>query len=276
MCNRYNRKFLPAFYEGKKTMLKITVMGCGASSGVPLIGCKCAVCNSPNPKNKRTRVSILVQSPNTTILVDTSPDMRAQCLATDISKVDAIIYTHAHADHVHGIDDVRSFNFNNDAVINAYGDAHAMAEITERFAYVFRTKSPEWGWFRPSLNPIIIKLYEPFKVGDIEVKTFEQQHGKGKTLGLRFDNFAYSTDTNGLPDEAFDILQGIDTWLVDCLRYDVAPTHAHLEMTLDWINRLKPKRAYLTHMSHEFDYDKLAGELPHGVFPAYDGLVVEV
>lgn len=257
--------------------LTITVLGCGASGGVPVMGCNCAVCTSGLPRNNRTRVSILVQSATTTILVDTPPDLRQQALRERITKVDAIIYTHAHADHLHGIDDVRSFNFANDAPLPAYGEQSALDYISTRFGYAFLPGKPHGlMWYRPALVATPVVPYQSFIIGDIPVLPIEQRHGQGASLGLRFGRFAYSTDTNGLSDRALDALSGIERWVVDCLRYHEAPTHAHLPLTLEWIARVKPGMAYLTHMNHEFDYDTLCGQLPKGVLPAYDGLKFEV
>jgi phosphoribosyl 1,2-cyclic phosphate phosphodiesterase len=258
-------------------MLTVTVLGCGSSGGVPLIGCTCAVCTSDNPKNNRTRVSLLVRSATTTILIDTSPDMRVQCLRENLSKVDAIIYTHAHADHMHGIDDIRSFNHAKNGPIDVYADEATLAHITSRFAYTTLPPKPaigpmEWGWYRPCLNCIRVTPLVPFSIGDIDVMPIEQQHGLGKTLGLRFGVFGYSTDVNGFSEESMQALDGIDTWIVDCLRREPSPTHADLAMSLGWIKRIKPRHAYLTHLNHSFDYDALARELPEGVFPAYDGM----
>jgi len=258
-------------------MLKVTVLGCGASSGVPVIGCDCWVCTSDNLKNKRLRVSVLVKSEVGSVLVDTSPDLREQCLANRVRKVDALIYTHSHADHLHGIDDLRSFNYLSGSALDTYSDEETLREIRTRFGYVFLPPKPaHLGWYRPCLTPRPVTPYVPFTAGGMEVLPFTQKHGLGSTLGLRFGSFAYSTDANGLSEEAFAALAGIDTWIVDCLRYEPAPTHAHLAMTLEWIARVKPRRAYLTHLNHGFDYDTLAAELPPGVFPAYDGLVLEV
>lgn len=258
-------------------MLRVTVLGCGASGGVPLIGCRCPVCTSTDPKNKRQRVSVLLESEGTKVLVDTSPDMRAQCLAHNITQVDAIIYTHAHADHLNGIDDIRSFNFANNGPVDVYSDEATLREIKGRFGYAFLPPKPEApGWYRPCLNPITVQPLVPFRIGSLEILPLEQIHGHQKTLGLRIGSFAYSTDANGLPEQTLDALAGIDTWLVDCLRYEPAPTHAHLEMTLGWIAHVKPRRSYLTHLNHGFDYATLASELPQGVTPAYDGLVLNI
>lgn len=262
-------------------MLKVTVLGCGASSGVPLIGCKCPVCASDNPKNKRTRVSIVLRLGDAAVLIDTSPDLRAQCLREDIRRIDALVFTHAHADHLHGVDDMRSFNYLRNSPIDTFADAETLRQITERFGYVFLPPKPtitqgDLIWLRPCLTPITIKPFEPFKAAGIELLPFTQKHGGSTTLGLRCGGFAYSTDVNGMPEESLVALRGIDTWIVDCLRYEPSPTHADLKMALDWIAQVRPKRAYLTHLNHGFDYDKLAAELPSGVFPAYDGLELQI
>lgn len=262
-------------------MLKVTILGCGSSGGVPMIGCSCPVCISADSKNKRTRVSIAVEYAGKRILIDTSPDMRAQCLRHGIGTVDAIIYTHAHADHMHGIDDARFFNYTHNKLIDVYADETTLSRVKEGFGYALPREKPAnlppgAVWYRPFLHPILIEPFKAFTACGIDVLPIAQKHGGETTLGLRLGSFAYSVDTNGLSEEAFAALKGIDTWVVDCLRYESAPTHAHLEMTLGWIRRVKPKRAYLTHMSHSFDYAKLAGELPEGVSPAFDGLVLEI
>jgi len=261
--------------------LTVTILGCGSSSGVPHIACACHVCTSPNPKNKRLRASIAVASEKTALLIDTSPDMRQQCLVNDIRRIDALLYTHAHADHLNGIDDTRSFNHIINAPLDTYLDEGTLSHIKKSFTYVFQPPKPaalpsDWGWYRPCLNPIIIKPYEAFTVGGIDILPFTQRHGGTTTLGFRFGSFAYSTDVNGFSDEAFRALEGVETWVVDCLRRGHSHTHADLPMALGWIERVKPKRAYLTHLSHDFDYDLLAKELPKGVEPAYDGLKLEI
>lgn len=262
-------------------MIKVTVLGCGASAGVPCMGCDCAVCTSANPKNRRTRVSILVESATTRILVDTPPDMREQCLQHNIREIDAIMYTHAHADHLHGIDDVRAFNHAKDAPLDVYSDRETLEQIKSRFGYTFLPPKPaQTGWYRPCLNPITIAPPDVCSIGDITIQTFWQIHGQSQTIGLIFNagggKIAYSTDTNGLPAESLGMLAGVDIWIVDSMRYEPAPTHAHLALTLDWIKQVKPGLAYLTHMNHDFDYDTLAAELPDNVFPAYDGMTVTV
>ncbi len=253
--------------------LTVTVLGCGPSGGVPLIGCSCAVCKSDDPKNKRTRVSVLVEQGDARLLVDTSPDLRAQALRHDISRVDGVLYTHAHADHLHGIDDTRSFYFNNGGKpIDVYGTAESLTEITDRFGYVFGKSTMDPGLYRTALRANTIGETERFTVGTIAVQSFLQYHGKAKSTGYRIGNFAYSTDVDKLPEQSLQLLEKLDVWLVDCLQVEPAPTHAHLAMTLEWIEKLKPKRAVLTHMSHVLEYHAVKAKLPAGVEPAYDGL----
>lgn len=259
--------------------MKITILGCGSSAGVPMIGCACAVCASDNPKNNRTRVSILVETQGKAILVDVSPDLRQQALRHHIRSVDAIILTHAHADHCHGIDDLRSFNFHKNQQINMFSSSKTLEEVQRRFEYAFKPPMPEYGWFRPALTPKIVDIGapEPFIAAEcVAVQPFIQWHGKSQTMGMRIGNMAYSTDVNHLPEEAFAHLHHLDVWIVDCLRYEKAPTHAHLALTLEWIARVKPKRAILTHLGHEFDYETLRCELPENVKPAHDGLMLEI
>ncbi len=256
--------------------MKITILGCGSSSGVPAIGCKCPVCRSPNPKNKRLRVSVLVENEGKRLLIDTSPDLREQFLSNDLCTVDAIIYTHAHADHLHGIDDVRSINYYNNAAIPAYMDEPTLESIRSKFPYVFQPPMPDYGWYRPCMEPIVFTYGVPFVAAGMQVTAFGQIHGKGISAGLRIGDFAYSTDVNELPPPALDALNGVRVWVVDCLRYQPAPTHSHLERTLQWINKVKPEQAILTHMAHDFDYETLLSELPPGVAPAYDGLAITI
>lgn len=258
--------------------MKITLLGCGSSAGVPLIGCACAVCRSPNPRDARTRVSLLVEEAGARVLVDTSPDLRQQALKNGVDAIDAIIFTHDHADHTHGIDDIRSFNFLRGDAIDAYGDARSLATIQSRFAYAFQPPAPHIGWFRPSARAHVLAgpPYETFSIGGLTVQPFEQPHGKHSSLGLRFGAAAYSTDVSALTPEMIAALRGVDTWIVDCLRIEPSPTHAHLALTLEWIEIIKPRRAILTHMGHELGYDALCAQLPGHIEPGYDGLVIEL
>ena len=253
--------------------MRVTILGCGPSGGVPLVGCGCRVCRSPNPRNKRRRPSIVVEEGGTRLLVDASPDLRSQLLDANITRFDAVLFTHAHADHTHGIDDLRSINYRIDAPLDAYGDAATLEAIRSRFAYTFAPNAPGRGWYKPQL--VAREIAGPFRVRAIGITPFDQGHGDDTTLGFRFGPIAYSTDVDALSDTAFAALAGVAVWIVDCLRPGPNPVHSHLARTLDWIARVKPRRAILTHMNHEFEYDRLAGELPPGVEPAYDGLVVD-
>jgi phosphoribosyl 1,2-cyclic phosphate phosphodiesterase len=255
--------------------MQVRILGCGGSGGVPLIGNDWGACDAQNPKNRRRRASILVQDGETTLLVDTSPDLREQLLSAGVNRLDAVLYTHAHADHIHGIDDLRPVNRWMRAWIPIYADPETLGAIEARFGYVFEKVPEEYGYFKPCLTSNIIK--GPFKIGNIDVLPFEQDHGFGRTtLGFRFGDIAYSTDVVAFPETAFESLRGVRVWIVDCLRNKAHPTHAHLEQTLAWIERVKPERAVLTHMDQGLDYETLRRRLPKGVEPAYDGLVLEV
>jgi phosphoribosyl 1,2-cyclic phosphate phosphodiesterase len=255
--------------------MRVTVLGCGTSAGVPQIGCACEVCRSPDPRNKRRRCSIFVEVAGQRVLVDTGPDLREQCLAAGIGAVDALLYTHAHADHVHGIDDLRSINNIVMAPIRAYADPLVFERIRARFPYVFEGGQSNFGFWRPEIEPHAIGE-APFRVGGAEILPIRQKHGRGESWGFRFGPFAYSTDTDGLSDTALERLRGVEVWIVDALRDRPHPSHAHLAMTLGWIERVRPRQAYLTHMNHEVDYATWAAKLPEGVLPAHDGLVVEM
>lgn len=258
--------------------MKITILGCGHSLGVPVIGCNCAVCISENPKNKRLRVSVLLEINGMNIVIDTSPDFRQQMLLANIKKIDAVLYTHDHADHTHGLDDLRQFNVLQDDVIPVYSNAEILASLQKRFAYAFLPKPVENAMFRPSLTANILPDIETheFMIGKTKIVAFKQQHGKGHTLGYRVGDFAYSTDVNMLSETAFETLAGVKYWVVDCLRHAPSYSHSHLERTLEWVERVKPQQAILTHMAHEFDYNTLSTELPTGVVAGYDGMVIEI
>ena len=250
--------------------MKVTILGCGTSGGVPRIGGVWGNCDPDNPKNRRRRVSILVEEGRTRLLVDTSPDLREQLLGADVRHLDGVLYTHDHADHTHGIDDLRGLFHTMGRKIDVYGDARTLDVLTRRFDYIFTSNE---GY------PAFCEAHEitgAFRIGDIEVVPFEQIHGPITSLGFRFGPVAYSTDLNDLPEESFAALEGVEVWIVDALRYDPHPTHPHLDLTLEWIKKVGPKRAYLTHMTWDLDYDTLMAELPDGVEPAYDGLVIDV
>lgn len=254
--------------------MRVTILGCGSSGGVPLLTGEWGECDPQNPKNNRLRASIAVEKNGTTLLVDTSPDLRQQCLAASLQKIDAVLYTHDHADHTHGIDDLRPFVYRHKMPIPVYGNSETLAFLKSRFSYVFPSETLRPDIYRSFLVANVIT--GPFQVGDIAITPFLQGHGYTTSLGYRCDNMAYSTDVVDLGEEAFRALEGVDTWIVDCIDMVPRPTHSHLAKTLEWIEKVGPRQAYLTHMCHRLDYDKLLKDLPKGVEPAYDGLVIEI
>ena len=257
--------------------MKVTILGCGASGGVPLIGNDWGDCDPDEPRNRRRRSSILIEGEGTTILIDSSPDCRAQLLDAGVDRLDAVIYTHAHADHIHGIDDLRGVNIAMDAMIPAYGSAMTLEQINTRFGYAFAPLDLKArGYFyKPCLDPKPVGEGK-FRVGGLEIQPIRQDHGFSITLGLRIGSFAYSVDVVELDDRAFDLLEGIDSWVVGCLGRHPHPTHGHLDKVLGWIERVGPQRAWLSHMGQYLDYGTLCGELPSHIVPAHDGLTIEV
>ena len=253
--------------------MKVTVLGCGPSMGVPAIGGNWGACDRADPRNRRRRASLLVECRGKVILIDASPDLREQLLDADARRVDALILTHAHGDHVHGIDDLREVNRLMQSPIELYADAATLAEMARRFSYAFN-RPPNEGFFTPTLTPHTVN--GPFTAAGMPIVPFAQDHGFGTTLGLRIGALGYSTDVTELDDHAFAALAGVDLWIVDCLRYEPHPTHSHLDKTLSWIERIKPGRAVLTHMDRDLDYRELAERLPPGVEPGRDGLIIEL
>lgn len=270
--------------------LRVTILGCGSSGGVPRFGGPdgagaWGACDPTEPKNRRSRCSILVQREHpqygyqhdkiTSVLVDTSPDMRAQLLAARCSRLDAVLFTHDHADQSHGIDDLRVFVLAMQRRMPVYIDDATAGKLLDRFSYCFEALT---GTFYP---PILDKIDMPacgedFAIdgpsGELPVRAFLQRHGPIDSLGFRFGGVAYSSDVNGLPEESFEALADLDVWIVDALRYRPQGTHAHLDMALEWIERVKPRRAILTNMHIDLDYQTLRRELPDHVEPAYDGM----
>lgn len=212
-----------------------------------------------------------METSKTCLLVDTSPDLRDQALDAGFSDFDGVLYTHDHADHCHGIDDLRQIVRLRDKSMDVYGDKKTLDSLNCRFAYAFASDNPHH-W--PFLSAH--ELDDTVKIGDIDVVSFIQEHGAGTTLGFRFGQFAYSTDAMGMSEAAFSALKGIDLWVVGALGTEPHPTHAHIDLTLSWIERVRPRHAVITHMSAELDYATLLSELPDGVEPAYDGMVIEV
>jgi phosphoribosyl 1,2-cyclic phosphate phosphodiesterase len=251
--------------------MRVIILGCGTSGGVPRIGNDWGHCDPNEPKNRRRRCSILVEQGPNRILVDTSPDMRAQLLDAGVDAIDAVIWTHEHADQTHGIDEIRVLAIRQRRRIDAFAAPRTLESLKGRFRYCFEGVPG-------NPYPPIVKAHEiagAFRVGDIPVLPIEQDHGDVPSLGLRFGAIAYSNDVVRLSEEAMAQLAGLDIWIVDAMRRTPHPTHAHLDLTLSWIERLKPKRAVLTNMHVDLDYATLCRELPAGVEPAYDGMVLQ-
>ena len=256
--------------------MKITILGCGPSNGVPTVTGEWGACNPQNPKNTRSRPSILIQLEDINILVDTSPDFRNQAINAGITSLDAILFTHEHADHIMGIDDLRSIARNMGRQIDVFASSTVLNQLINKFGYLFENHNQNiHDLYRPIYRPYAI--INRFKIKDTTVIPFKQDHGICESWGYRIENFAYSTDVVRLTDDSLELLHGLDCWVVDCLRKNPAhPTHAHWDVTKEWIDRVKPKRVFLTHMNFETDYDEFLNFLPDGVEPAYDGLVINL
>ncbi len=255
--------------------MRVTLLGTGGSAGVPMIGGidgtgDWGACDASEPRNRRTRASILIECAGRALLVDCSADMRAQLLACAVARVDALLFTHPHADHILGLDDVRMLNRIVDRPLEAFATLGTLAELARRFDYAFLPWQPP-GFFRPVLLPRPIEAGQSFDVEGIPVTVFDQDHGFIRTLGLRIGSFAYSTDVVGLDEAAFALLAGVDTWVVGCFQRGKHRTHAWLSRVLDWIGRLQPRRTVLTHMGTDMDWAWLEAHLPPGVEAGYDG-----
>jgi phosphoribosyl 1,2-cyclic phosphate phosphodiesterase len=259
--------------------MRVTLLGTGGSAGVPMLGGadgrgEWGACDPLEPRNRRTRSSIVIEAEDgRRVLVDTAPELHAQLLGSGIGRIDALLYTHAHADHVAGLDEVRSLNRLLGRPIEAFGTRLVLDELTERFAYAFRPWSPP-GFFRPVLLPRVVSPGDVAEIEGMQVRLFEQQHGQGRTLGLRIGTFAYSTDVMFLNDAAMDALRGVRTWIVGCFQRSPHPAHADLRLVLDWRRQLGFPRTILTHMGTDLDWAWLKAHLPDGVEPGYDGLQV--
>jgi phosphoribosyl 1,2-cyclic phosphate phosphodiesterase len=262
--------------------MKITILGCGASAGVPMIGGSdgsgdWGSCDPNEPKNCRTRSSIVIESETgQRLLVDASPDLRNQIIDNRISRIDAILFTHAHADHIAGIDDIRLLNRIANRPLDAFGMPVTLDEISRRFAYAFSPWNPPH-FYRPVLVARPVEPGTSLSTADLNIQIFRQNHGKIDSLGLRIGSFAYSTDVVKLDDAAMAVLAGVDTWIVDCfLRGETHWTHANLAIVLGWVEQLRPRRTILTHMGTGMDWAWMAANLPPGVEAAFDGMVVTV
>ncbi|PRY22674.1 phosphoribosyl 1,2-cyclic phosphate phosphodiesterase [Aliiruegeria haliotis] len=258
--------------------LRFTILGCGSSGGVPRIGNIWGACDPGNPRNTRQRCSLLIERLDgeaaTRVLVDTTPDLRRQLLSAGVGMLDAVVYTHGHADHTHGIDDLRMVVFNRRARLPVWADAETQNGLIARFGYAF--VQPEGSNYPPILDMHMIRgdVTIDGAAGPITLTPIEVRHGNIHALGFRIGDLAYMPDVNEIPKQAWQCLEGLDCWIVDALRYTPHPSHAHVAQTLAWIERAAPQRAVLTNMHIDIDYQTLADETPEHIEPAHDGLTI--
>jgi len=257
---------------------RYTILGCGSSAGVPRIGNDWGACDPENPRNRRRRCAMLVErisaNGTTRALIDTGPDLREQLLSADVSSLDGVVYTHSHADHVHGVDDLRVVVYNLKTRLKVYADGATANALVSRFGYVF--VQPEGSAYPPILD--LHNIDGPVTIsgagGDIVLKPFRSKHGRIDALGFRVGGLAYLPDVSEMYEESWAAVQGLDIWVLDALRREPHPTHAHLARSLEWITRAAPRQAVLTNMHIDLDYEAVKAETPDNVVPAYDGMVL--
>lgn len=257
--------------------IAITVLGSGTSVGVPTIGCPCSVCHSDNPRDKRLRPSILVsfdaKGRRRNIVIDTTPDFRTQALTSGFAWLDAILFTHAHADHIMGLDDIRPFNYGRPDRIPVYGSPETLEVIRTAFPYAFAEQATHPGGLpRVDAHPLGA---DPIDLFGVRFQPVPVWHGRRKILGFRFGRAAYVTDQSDIPEESLPLLQDLDVLFLDALRRIPHPAHSTVDQALAWVERLRPQRTYLTHICHDLGHEETNADLPRGVELAYDGLVIE-
>lgn len=262
-------------------MIRVTMLGCGGSAGVPQLGGidgtgDWGACDRNEPRNRRTRSSIVIQGEGgERLLIDSSPDMRAQLLACAVPQIDAILFTHAHADHVLGIDDVRILNRVVKRPIEVFAEPGTLAELDRRFDYAFIEWNGQPHFYRPTLIRRSIEYGDVVETCGVRLQTFEQDHGFLSTLGVRVGGFGYSTDVVTLDERALAALEGVDTWVVDCFQRGRHRTHANVDQVIAWFEQIKPRRMILTHMGYDIDWAWLQKRVPAGIEPGYDGMLIE-
>ncbi len=252
--------------------MRVVFLGTGTSHGVPMIGCACAVCRSSDPRDARLRPSIFIETSDARLLVDAGPDLRVQAIRHEIAHVDAILFTHGHADHILGMDDVRRFNTLRKAAMPCYADEQTLGEIRRMFAYVFDPATPKGGGL-PQLE--LFRIVGSFCIGASEVQPVPLWHGTRQILGFRIGAFAYLTDCSGIPDESWPLLTGVETVVLDALRDTPHPTHFSIEEAVAAARRLGAGRTYFTHMCHDLSHEATCARLPEGITLAYDGLAID-
>ena len=249
--------------------MQLTMLGVGSSSGTPTIGCQCATCTSTDLRNNRTRCSSVIKLDNgKVILIDTGPDLRQQALREGLTHIDAVLYTHTHADHLHGIDDLRGFCQAQRSQIPLYGSNDAIQHIANKFGYALR--EPSNFWDLPVLK--VNAIDGPFELFDQSIIPIPLKHGYSDIYGYRIGDIAYLTDVSAIPEASFDLLKDLDLLLIDCLREKTHPTHINIEQSLQYVSQIKAKQSVLIHMTHELEYAQLTSKLPSNVLVGYDGM----
>jgi phosphoribosyl 1,2-cyclic phosphate phosphodiesterase len=256
--------------------MRLTFLGTGTSFGVPQIGCGCAVCRSTDPRDKRSRSGALVEAGGSTILIDTPPELRLQLIAGGFSQVDAVLYTHEHADHINGIDDLRMFSVRQRRALPIYGPPETLERLRTSFSYIFDDVRAYEGTSKPSLALHAVEPGVVVDVAGVAVLPLAFQHGHIRVFGYRIGDLAYVTDVKSIPDAERRQLQGLDVLVLNALWWRSHPTHLSIGEAIETAQALGARRTYLTHLTHETGHAELAGQLPEGIFPAYDGLTVEV
>jgi phosphoribosyl 1,2-cyclic phosphate phosphodiesterase len=257
--------------------MRLTFLGTGTSFGVPQIGCDCAVCRSTDPRDKRTRSGAILEAGGSTILIDTPPELRLQLIAGGFSQIDAVVYTHEHADHINGIDDLRIFSVRQRRPLPIYGPPETLERVRASFNYIFDDAvRPYEGTSKPRLTLHPTEPGQPVTMAGVEVLPLAFQHGHLRVFGYRFGSLAYITDVKAIPEPAFDQLRGLDVLVLNALWWRPHPTHLSISEAVETAKALGARRTYLTHLTHETGHAELAAKLPPGVFPAHDGLTVEV
>ena len=260
-----------------KVIAEMVIMGTGTSIGVPVVGCRCSVCLSDNPRNRRMRSGVLIRAPHGEMIIDAGPELRMQLVRERATLIRAAIFTHSHADHIMGIDDLRIFGFQLDDSVPLYCEEVVEQQIRQTFSYAFSDPSTHaHKYAAPRLRFERITEGQDFSLLGLNVRTIRLKHGELPILGFRIGNVAFCTDVSTIPADSREQLKNLDVLVLNTLRHKPHPTHLHLDAALNLIRQLQPRHAYLTHMSHELDYDELLKELPANVAPAYDGLRIAI
>ncbi len=268
-CRQFDYPQQRVYKPAAMSDVQITFLGTGTSAGIPMIGCHCEVCSSTDPHDKRTRPSVVISQGNTRVLVDTSPELRLQCVANSIDMIEAVVITHAHADHIMGLDDVRRFNALRQGPLDVYIEDRAYDTVYRCFGYAFVEPSPEQKVFRPHL--VHRKIVGEFQIGPMTWKPIRLFHGELPILGFRVGRLAYCTDVNQIPEESFPLLEDLDLLVLDALQYKPHTTHFSIDQAMEVVDRVKPRQTRFTHIAHALGHKATNAELPENVRLAYDG-----